>query len=220
LLYQNLVMPGAASTQQTTISSGLQIGLGARSSNSEMVQAQGDFETTGNPLDMAIQGTGFFQVQLPSGELAYTRSGSFQVDAQGNVVTSDGYQLQPPITIPQNQTAITIGTDGTVSVALPGQTQAQQIGQIQLATFANPGGLNSMGQNLFLPTTASGDAILGTPGGNEGLGTITQGSIEQSNVNVVEEFVEMILAQRSYESNSKVVQAADQMFQDVNAMSR
>jgi flagellar basal-body rod protein FlgG len=220
LLYQNLVMPGAASTQQTTISSGLQIGLGARSSNSEMVQSQGDFETTGNPLDMAIQGTGFFQVQLPSGELAYTRSGSFQVDAQGNVVTSDGYQLQPPITIPQNQTAITIGTDGTVSVALPGQTQAQQIGQIQLATFANPGGLNSMGQNLFLPTTASGDAILGTPGGNEGLGTITQGSIEQSNVNVVEEFVEMILAQRSYESNSKVVQAADQMFQDVNAMSR
>jgi flagellar basal-body rod protein FlgG len=220
LLYQNLVMPGAASTQQTTISSGLQIGLGARSSNSEMVQAQGDFETTGNPLDMAIQGTGFFQVQLPSGELAYTRSGSFQVDAQGNVVTSDGYQLQPPITIPQNQTSITIGTDGTVSVALPGQTQAQQIGQIQLATFANPGGLNSMGQNLFLPTTASGDAILGTPGGNEGLGTITQGSIEQSNVNVVEEFVEMILAQRSYESNSKVVQAADQMFQDVNAMSR
>ena len=213
-------MPGAASTQQTTISSGLQIGLGARSSNSEMVQSQGDFETTGNPLDMAIQGTGFFQVQLPSGELAYTRSGSFQVDAQGNVVTSDGYQLQPPITIPQNQTAITIGTDGTVSVALPGQTQAQQIGQIQLATFANPGGLNSMGQNLFLPTTASGDAILGTPGGNEGLGTITQGSIEQSNVNVVEEFVEMILAQRSYESNSKVVQAADQMFQDVNAMSR
>src|SRR5277367_4903551 len=171
LLYQNLVMPGAASTQQTTISSGLQIGLGARSSNSEMVQSQGDFETTGNPLDMAIQGTGFFQVQLPSGELAYTRSGSFQVDAQGNVVTSDGYQLQPPITIPQNQTAITIGTDGTVSVALPGQTQAQQIGQIQLATFANPGGLNSMGQNLFLPTTASGDAILGTPGGNEGLGT-------------------------------------------------
>ncbi|MGA2509774.1 MAG: flagellar basal-body rod protein FlgG [Candidatus Acidiferrales bacterium] len=219
LLYQSLVMPGAASTQQTTISAGLQIGLGARSSASEMVQAQGDFDSTGNPLDLAIQGAGFFQVQLPTGELAYTRSGAFQLDSQGNVVTSDGYQLQPPITIPQNQTNITIGTDGTVSVSLPGQQQAQQVGQIQLATFANPGGLNSVGQNLFLPTTASGDALIGTPGGNEGLGSIQQGSLEQSNVNVVEEFVEMILAQRSYESNSKVVQAADQMFQDVNAMS-
>jgi flagellar basal-body rod protein FlgG len=219
LLYQSLVMPGAASTQQTTISAGLQIGLGARSSASEMVQAQGDFDSTGNPLDLAIQGAGFFQVQLPTGELAYTRSGAFQLDSQGNVVTSDGYQLQPPITIPQNQTNITIGTDGTVSVSLPGQQQAQQVGQIQLATFANPGGLNSVGQNLFLTTTASGDALIGTPGGNEGLGSIQQGSLEQSNVNVVEEFVEMILAQRSYESNSKVVQAADQMFQDVNAMS-
>ncbi len=219
LLYQSLVMPGAASTQQTTISAGLQIGLGARSSASEMVQAQGDFDSTGNPLDLAIQGAGFFQVQLPTGELAYTRSGAFQLYSQGNVVTSDGYQLQPPITIPQNQTNITIGTDGTVSVSVPGQQQAQQVGQIQLATFANPGGLNSVGQNLFLPTTASGDALIGTPGGNEGLGTIQQGSIEESNVNVVEEFVEMILAQRSYESNSKVVQAADQMFQDVNAMS-
>jgi flagellar basal-body rod protein FlgG len=219
LLYQSLVMPGAASTQQTTISAGLQIGLGARSSASEMVQAQGDFDSTGNPLDLAIQGAGFFQVQLPTGELAYTRSGAFQLDSQGNVVTSDGYQLQPPITIPQNQTNITIGTDGTVSVSVPGQQQAQQVGQIQLATFANPGGLNSVGQNLFLPTTASGDALIGTPGGNEGLGSIQQGSLEQSNVNVVEEFVEMILAQRSYESNSKVVQAADQMFQDVNAMS-
>ena len=171
LLYQSLVMPGAASTQQTTISAGLHIGLGARSSASEMVQAQGDFDSTGNPLDLAIQGAGFFQVQLPTGELAYTRSGAFQLDSQGNVVTSDGYQLQPPITIPQNQTNITIGTDGTVSVSLPGQQQAQQVGQIQLATFANPGGLNSVGQNLFLPTTASGDALIGTPGGNEGLGS-------------------------------------------------
>jgi flagellar basal-body rod protein FlgG len=220
LLYQNLVMPGAASTQQTTFSTGLQIGLGARSSASEMVQTQGDFEQTGNQLDLAIQGNGFFQVQLPSGELAYTRSGSFQVDAQGNVVTSNGYALQPAISIPNNATSITIGTDGTVSVSIPGQAQAQTVGQIQLATFANPGGLNSTGQNLFLTTTASGDAILGTPGGSEGLGTVQQGSLEQSNVNVVEEFIEMIMAQRSYESNSKVVQAADQMFQDVNSMSR
>ena len=220
MLYQNLVLPGAASTQQTTYSTGLQIGLGARSSSSEMIQTQGDFQQTGNQLDLAIQGNGFFQVQLPSGELAYTRAGSFQVSAQGQIVNADGYALQPAIAIPNNATSITIGTDGTVSVALPGQQQAQQVGQIQLATFANPGGLNSTGQNLFLPTTASGDAILGIAGGIEGLGTIQQGQLEQSNVNVVEEFVEMILAQRSYESNSKVVQAADQMFQDVNSMSR
>jgi flagellar basal-body rod protein FlgG len=220
LLYQNLIMPGAASTQQTTISAGLQIGLGARSSASEMIQSQGDFDATGNPLDLAIQGQGFFQVQMPSGDLAYTRSGAFQVDAQGNMVTSDGYPLQPSITLPANATSITIGTDGTVSVTIPGQAQSQQVGQIQLATFANPGGLNSVGQNLFLPTTASGDALTGTAGGSEGLGTIQQGSLEESNVNVVEEFVNMILAQRSYESNSKVVQAADQMFQDVNQMSR
>lgn len=220
LLYQNLIMPGAASTQQTTISAGLQIGLGSRSSASEMIQAQGDFESTGNPLDLAIQGAGFFQVQMPSGDMAYTRSGTFQLDSQGNMVTADGNPLQPSITIPQNATSITIGSDGTVSVTIPGQQQAQQVGQIQLATFMNPGGLNSIGQNLFLPTTASGDALLGTPGGTEGLGTIQQGALEQSNVNVVEEFVNMILAQRSYESNSKVVQAADQMFQDVNTMSR
>jgi len=220
LLYQNLIMPGAASTQQTTISAGLQIGLGSRSSASEMIQAQGDFESTGNPLDLAIQGAGFFQVQMPSGDMAYTRSGTFQLDSQGNMVTADGNPLQPSITIPQNATSVTIGSDGTVSVTIPGQQQAQQVGQIQLATFMNPGGLNSIGQNLFLPTTASGDALLGTPGGTEGLGTIQQGALEQSNVNVVEEFVNMILAQRSYESNSKVVQAADQMFQDVNTMSR
>jgi flagellar basal-body rod protein FlgG len=220
LLYQNLIMPGAASTQQTVISAGLQIGLGARSSASEMIQAQGDFDSTGNPLDLAIQGQGFFQVQMPNGDLAYTRSGTFHLDAQGNVVTADGYPLQPSITIPPNATSITIGTDGTVSVSLPGQQQAQQVGQIQLSTFANAGGLNSIGQNLFLPTTASGDALTGTAGGSEGLGTIQQGALEESNVNVVEEFVQMILAQRSYESNSKVVQAADQMFQDVNAMSR
>lgn len=220
LLYQNLVMPGAASTQQTTIAAGLQIGLGSRSSASEMIQAQGDFNSTGNPLDLAIQGQGFFQIQLPTGQMAYTRAGTFQVNAQGNMVTASGDPLQPSITIPSNATSITIGTDGTVSATLPGQQQAQQIGQIQLALFANPGGLNSVGQNYYLPTTASGDAILGTPGGSEGLGSIQQGSLEESNVNVVEEFVAMIMAQRSYESNSKVVQAADQMFQDVNTMSR
>jgi len=220
LMYQSVLQPGTAAGQQTVVPAGLQLGLGSRPTSNEIVFTQGSFSETDNPLDMVIQGNGFFQITLPSGELAYTRAGSFQVSAQGQIVNADGYALQPAIAIPNNATSITIGTDGTVSVALPGQQQAQLVGQIQLATFANPGGLNSTGQNLFLPTTASGDAILGTAGGSEGLGTIQQGQLEQSNVNVVEEFVEMILAQRSYESNSKVVQAADQMFQDVNSMSR
>jgi flagellar basal-body rod protein FlgG len=219
LIYQNIVLPGAASTQQTTYPTGLQIGLGARSAASEIIQAQGDFNTTGNPLDLAIQGQGFFQVQLPTGETAYTRSGSFHLDSTGIIVTSDGNQLQPAITIPPSATNVTIGTDGTVSVQLPGQTQAQQVGTIQLATFANPGGLNSIGSNLFLETTASGNPIVGTPGGAEGLGTIQQGSVENSNVDVVGEFIQMILAQRSYEANSRVVHAADQMFQTINGLS-
>jgi flagellar basal-body rod protein FlgG len=218
LMYQNLVLPGAASTQQTTFSTGLQIGLGARTAASEIIQAQGDFNTTGNPLDLAIQGQGYFQVLLPTGEIAYTRDGEFQLDSTGNIVTSNGYQLQPNITIPPSATNVTIGTDGTVSVQLPGQQQAQQVGTIQLATFANPGGLNSIGNNVYLETTASGNPIVGTPGGSEGLGSILQGSLENSNVDIVTEFVEMIMAQRSYESNSRVVQAADQMFQTINTL--
>jgi len=218
LIYQNMILPGAASTQQSTYPTGLQIGLGSRTASSEILQTQGDFNTTGNPLDLAIQGQGFFQIQLPTGELAYTRSGAFHLDQTGIIVTADGYQLQPAITIPPNATNITIGTDGTVSVQLPGQQQAQQVGTIQLATFANPGGLNNIGQNLLLETTASGNAITGTPGGAEGLGTLQQGSLENSNVDVVNEFIQMILAQRSYEANSRVVHAADEMFQTVNGL--
>jgi flagellar basal-body rod protein FlgG len=218
LIYQNMVLPGAASTQQTTYPTGLQVGLGSRTASSEILQAQGDFNTTGNPLDLAIQGQGFFQVQLPTGETAYTRSGAFHLDPTGIIVTADGFQLQPAITIPPNATNVTIGTDGTVSVQLPGQQQAQQVGTIQLATFANPGGLNSIGSNLVLETTASGNAITGTPGGAEGLGTIQQGALENSNVDVVGEFIQMILAQRSYEANSRVVRAADEMFQTVNGL--
>jgi len=218
LIYQNMILPGAASTQQSTYPTGLQIGLGSRTASSEILQTQGDFNTTNNPLDLAIQGQGFFQIQLPTGELAYTRSGAFHLDQTGIIVTADGYQLQPAITIPPNATNITIGTDGTVSVQLPGQQQAQQVGTIQLATFANPGGLNNIGQNLLLETTASGNAITGTPGGAEGLGTIQQGSLENSNVDVVNEFIQMILAQRSYEANSRVVHAADEMFQTVNGL--
>ncbi len=156
----------------------------------------------------------------PSGQIAYTRAGSFHLDSSGNVVTSDGDALQPAITIPADATAITIGSDGTVSVTQPNQTQSQQIGQIQLATFPNPGGLNSIGANLLLPTSSSGDPIVGTPGGSEGLGTLMQGSLEQSNVNTVEEFIQMILAQRSYEANSQVAKAADQMFQEVNQLGK
>jgi flagellar basal-body rod protein FlgG len=197
----------------------LQIGLGARSAASEIIQSQGDFNSTGNPLDLTIQGQGFFQVQMPNGETAYTRAGAFQLDSTGIIVTSDGNQLQPAITIPASATNITIGSDGTVSVQIPGQQQAQQVGTIQLATFANPGGLNSVGNNLYLETTASGNPIAGTPGGSEGLGTIQQGMLENSNVDVVGEFIQMILAQRGYEANSRVVRAADEMFQTINGLS-
>lgn len=220
LLYQNDIMPGAAATQQTTVASGLQVGLGTRAGNTEIVQTQGDLTSTGNPLDLAIQGAGFFQIQLPSGQIGYTRAGGFQPDAQGNLVTANGDPLQPAINIPPSATNITIGKDGTVSVTLPGQTQAQQVGVIQLATFANPGGLNSVGNNVYLQTTASGDPIVGAPGGTEGLGTLQQGMIEQSNVNVVEEFVNMILAQRSYESNSRVVKATDEMLQQLDQIAQ
>jgi flagellar basal-body rod protein FlgG len=220
LIYQNIVAPGAAATQQTTIPAGLQVGLGVHPASSELVQTEGNFDSTGNPLDLAIQGQGFFQVTLPTGDLAYTRSGAFHLDQNGNIVTAQGDPMTPNITIPSNALTVSVGTDGTVSITLPAQAQAQQVGAIQLATFANPGGLNSVGQDLFQPTTASGDAILGTPGGSDGLGSIQQGSLEESNVNVVTEFVNMILAQRSYEANSRVIRAADQMFQTVNGMTQ
>src|SRR5580658_4169040 len=220
LLYQNDVMPGAAATQQTTVASGLQIGLGTKASNTEIMQTQGDLTNTGNPLDIAIQGAGFFQILMPNGQTGYTRAGSFQPDQQGNLVTANGDALQPAINIPAAATNINIGSDGTVSVTLPGQTQAQQVGTIQLAMFANPGGLNSIGNNIYLPTTASGQAVVGAPGGSQGLGTIQQGMLEQSNVNVVDEFVNMILAQRSYESNSRVIKAADEMLQQLNQLAQ
>ncbi|HEY2461204.1 MAG TPA: flagellar basal-body rod protein FlgG [Candidatus Acidoferrum sp.] len=219
LVYQNLIAPGAAATQQTTFPAGLQIGLGSRTAASEVIQQQGDFNQTGNPLDLTIQGPGFFQIQLPSGEVAYTRSGAFHLDSTGIIVDAQGNQLQPAITIPSSATNITIGSDGTVSVTLPNQSQSQQVGTIQLATFANPGGLSSVGNNYFLETTASGNAIAGTPGGAEGLGAIQQGMLENSNVDVVGEFIQMILAQRSYEANSRVVKAADEMFQTINGLS-
>jgi flagellar basal-body rod protein FlgG len=213
-------MPGSAATQQTTVAAGLQIGLGTRPGATEVIQTQGDFTTTGNPLDLAIQGAGFFQILLPNGQTGYTRSGSFHLDAQGAMVTADGNPLQPAVTIPPDALSVTIGSDGTVSVTQPGQTQASQIGILQTALFVNPGGLNSVGNNIYLATTASGDPVIGTPGGAEGLGTLQQGMQEQSNVSVVDQFVQMILAQRSYESNSRVVKAADQMLQQLNQLAQ
>jgi flagellar basal-body rod protein FlgG len=218
LLYQSEIMPGSAATQQTTVAAGLQVGLGTRPGATEVIQTQGDFATTGNPLDISIQGGGFFQVLLPNGQTGYTRAGSFHVDAQGAMVTADGNALQPAVTIPADATNVTIGADGTVSVTQPGQTQASQVGSIQTALFVNPGGLNSVGNNIYLATTASGDAIVGSPGGAEGLGALQQGMLEQSNVSVVDQFVQMILAQRSYESNSRVVKAADEMLQQLNQL--
>jgi flagellar basal-body rod protein FlgG len=220
LVYQNLVMPGAAASQQTTMVAGLQIGLGTRAAASEVIQLQGDFSQTGNPLDLTIQGQGFFQVLLPDGQTAYTRAGSFHLDGQGNLVTQDGNPVQPSITVPAGSTSFTVAPDGTVSVTQPGQTAAQQVGSLQLALFNNPGGLNSTGSNLFLATTASGDPLVGNPGGTEGLGPLVQGMLEQSNVSVVDEFVQMIVAQRSYEANSRVVNAADQMLQNINTLGR
>lgn len=220
LLYQNEVMPGSAATQGTTVAAGMQIGLGVRPGSTAILQTQGSLAATGNPLDLAIEGAGFFQILLPGGQTGYTRAGSFQLDSQGNLVTPDGNPLQPGITVPNNATAVTIGSDGTVTVTLPGQAQPSKVGAIQTAIFANPGGLNSVGNNVYLPTAASGDAIVGTPGGAEGLGTLQQNSLEQSNVSVVEQFVEMIVAQRSYESNSRVVKAADEMLQQLNQLAQ
>src|SRR5581483_3490766 len=216
LLYQDFVQPGAAAGSQTTYPAGLQVGLGTRAAANETIFLQGNFQQTGNPLDLVIQGKGFFQVRLPSGTLAYTRDGGFQLDRDGNVVTASGNPLEPQITIPSAAQSVTIGGDGTVSYMLPGQTASQVAGQIQLATFTNPGGLNSMGGNLFSPTDASGEPTVALPGGQEGLGTQMQGYVEGSNVSVVTEFINMIVSQRAYEANSKVVKAADEMYQQVN----
>jgi flagellar basal-body rod protein FlgG len=220
LLYQTMVQPGAAAGSQTVVPSGLQLGLGARVVSNEIAFSQGSFSSTGNPLDLVIQGRGFFQIRRPSGEIAYSRAGQFHLDRDGNLVTSEGDPLEPQITIPPEAQNISIGSDGTVSFTLPGQATTQLGGQIQLANFANPAGLNSIGRNLYLPTDASGEPTIGNPGGQEGLGSLLQGYIEQSNVSVVEEFINMIVSQRAYEANSKVVRAADEMYQQVNNMNR
>ncbi|HNY40638.1 MAG TPA: flagellar basal-body rod protein FlgG [Bryobacteraceae bacterium] len=220
LLYQTITQPGSAAGSQTVVPSGLQIGLGTRTVSNAISFAQGSFSATENPLDMVIEGRGFFQVRRPTGEIAYTRTGQFHLDRDGNLVTMDGDPLEPQITIPSEAQSIQIAADGTVSYTLPGQTNTQLAGQIQLANFANPAGLNSIGRNMYLPTDASGEPTIGNPGGQEGLGTLLQGYVEQSNVSVVEEFINLIVSQRAYEANSKVVKAADEMYGQVNNMSR
>jgi flagellar basal-body rod protein FlgG len=212
LLYQTLRQPGSQSSQQTQVPTGLQVGTGVRPVATERVHTQGNLQQTGNALDVAINGQGFLQVQMPDGTTAYSRDGSLHVDSQGQVVTSNGYALQPAITIPANATKIDIGADGTVSVTQPGQANAANVGSIQLANFVNPAGLQSVGQNFYLETAASGTPQTGTPGTN-GLGLLSQGYVETSNVNVVEELVSMIQAQRAYEINSKAIQTSDQMLQ-------
>src|SRR5205809_2124724 len=219
LLYQNIRPAGTASSASTEYPVGLQLGLGTRPVATDRNYRQGDFRQTDNPLDLVIEGKGFFQVRTPSGELAYTRDGSFHVSSTGAVVTADGSPLEPQITIPADAQDIVIGTDGTVSVTQAGQSAAQQVGTIQIANFQNPSGLNGVGRNLFLPTAASGDASAGNPGEN-GLGRINQGFLEQSNVNVVEEMVNMIVAQRAYEVNSRAVRVADDMLSQINNLSR
>ncbi|MGM9483900.1 flagellar basal-body rod protein FlgG [Roseateles sp. NT4] len=212
LIYQNMRQAGANSTDQTTLPTGLQVGLGVRPVATARIYTQGNLQQTSNNLDLAIKGDGFFQVQMPDGTTNYTRDGSFQLSATGQVVTSNGYTVLPGITIPQNAQTLTIGNDGTVSVTLPGQTAAQTVGQIQMANFVNPAGLDPRGQNLFAETAASGTPNTGAPSAN-GMGALQQGFVETSNVNVVEELVQMIQTQRAYELNSKAVQTSDQMLQ-------
>jgi flagellar basal-body rod protein FlgG len=212
LIYQNLRQSGSSSSEQTQLPTGLQLGLGTRAVATSRNFSQGNLLQTSNNLDLAIKGNGFFQIQLPDGTTGYTRDGSFQVDSAGQLVTNTGYVVQPGITIPAQAQSISIGNDGTVTVALPGQSTPQSVGQIQIASFINPAGLEPKGGNLYAETAASGTASTGAPGAN-GLGQVQQGFTETSNVNVVEELVAMIQTQRAYEMNSKAIQTSDQMLQ-------
>lgn len=212
LLYQTLRQPGAQSSQQTQLPSGLQLGTGVRPVATERIHTQGNLLQTGNSLDIAINGRGFFQVLMPDGTTAYTRDGSFQLDNQGQLVTASGYPVQPAITIPPDTLSITVGRDGTVSVVQPGSPTPTQVGSLQLASFINDAGLQNMGENLYQETAASGTPAANTPGTN-GLGVLNQGFVETSNVNVAEELVNMIQTQRAYEINSRAIQSSDEMLQ-------
>lgn len=215
LLYQNQRQPGAQSSQDTLFPTGLMVGTGVRTVATEKLFSQGSVGQTDNPLDIAIEGKGFLQVLMPDGSLAYSRDGSMQLDSQGQMVTANGYTVQPSINIPIDAQSVTIAKDGIVSVTLPGSAATTQVGSLQLADFINPAGLQPMGSNLYLETTSSGSPQVGTPGLN-GLGSVLQGFIEGSNVNVVEELVSMIETQRAYEMNSRAISTTDQMLQYVS----
>ncbi|MCK9195185.1 MAG: flagellar basal-body rod protein FlgG [Nevskia sp.] len=212
LLYQTIRQPGGQTSQQTQAPTGLTLGTGVRIVATDKQFSQGNIQQTNNSLDVAINGRGFFQVLRPDGTTAYTRDGTFQVDNQGQLVTANGYQIQPAITLPQNALSVTIGNDGTVSVQIPGQAASQQVGTLTLSDFINPAGLQAIGDNLYLETSASGTPQTGTAGLN-GIGSLQQGALEASNVNVVEELVNLIETQRAYELNSKAIETADQELQ-------
>jgi flagellar basal-body rod protein FlgG len=219
LLYETMRPPGTSTSGGSQVPTGIQIGHGTRTVSTQKIFIQGDFQHTQNELDMAIEGDGFFQIIQGNGDIAYTRSGNFKIDSEGRIVSPDGFLLEPEITIPTDAMAISIGTDGTVSVLQPGQTEPTELGTIELARFVNPAGLQSMGRNLYGQTAASGDPITGTPG-EDSYGTIAQGYLEMSNVSVVDEMVNMITAQRAYEINSKAIQASDDMLQTANNLKR
>lgn len=220
LLYQNVIQPGSSANSQAFVPTGLQIGLGTRAISNEIIFTQGNFTMTNNPYDLVIEGNGFFAVRQQNGELAYTRAGAFHLDQDGRMVTADGNQLDPPITLPPEALNVRIAPDGTVTYSIPGQGSSQRAGQFLLANFQNPAGLSSLGKNLLLPTDASGQPTLSIPGGPEGAGTLLQGYVEQSNVSLVEEFISLITSQRAYEANAKVVKAADEMYQQLNNLTR
>ena len=215
LMYQTVRQAGGQTSQDTVLPSGMSLGTGVRVVSTEKLHSQGNIVQTENSFDFAINGRGFFQVSLPDGSTAYTRDGSFNTDGQGQVVTSSGYALQPAITIPGGARSVTVGTDGTISVLLAGNTAPTQVGSIQFTDFVNPVGLQPMGENMYLETSASGSAQAGTPGLN-GLGRLIQGSLETSNVNVVEEMVNMIETQRAYEMNSRAISTTGDMLQYLN----
>jgi len=219
LLYQTISPAGTSVAEGAQVPTGIQVGLGTEPAAVQKIFSQGDFQQTQNPLDLAIEGDGFFQVLRPDGSIAYTRDGAFKLDNQGRLVTSNGHALEPELAIPAEATEIAIGPSGTVSVLLPGQAMPQELGQIQLAKFLNPAGLSSIGKNLFMPTGASGEAITGTPG-LDGFGTLAAGMVEMSNVRIVDEMVNMIVAQRAYEVNSKSIQTADDMLAIANNLRR
>jgi flagellar basal-body rod protein FlgG len=217
LMYQNLRQVGSTAAEQSTLPTGLQIGLGVRTVATSRTFSQGNLQQSNNNLDVAIQGNGFFQVTMPDGTTGYTRDGAFQLDNQGRVVTSSGLQVQGGITVPANATNISIAQDGTVSASVPGTTAPQNIGSITTASFINPAGLEPKGQNIYQETVASGQPNAGVPGSN-GLGAVMQGFVETSNVNVVQELVTMIQTQRAYEMNSKAIQTSDQMLQKLGQL--